>query len=593
MVESGSYTPETIARRVKIAEALLGYGQNPQIQHWTQGLNELAKGAVGGNMLRRAEDMERQSRDEGNRAMMTALGLPAPPPSQAPPSTMQRIASMFGGAQGAPQASQAPTPPMPIPSTGGPAQPMNGAPNKIYSMDEPNPLDPPAPADRDRIVRTMLAEAGNQGPTGLGAVAGVIRNRSANSGATPGQVVTAPNQFEPWNTAAGRAKMAAISPNDPRYQQASAIVDQVYGGDDPSNGATHFYAPKAQAALGRNAPSWDNGTGTDIGDHRFFNLGYNGQGQHGIPQNAMALAPPQEGPPAVAAAMGAAPQAATPQAAGPLGNIPEDKRKQIAVLLSNPRTAPMGQAILQKALSGSEETNDIKEYNKAVAQGFKGSLFDYQVKLKEAGKPVTNINQQQESEFNKESGKLQAKRFDEMVQGGQTAGQMISDISALRDIGSRITTGKTAEIQAALGPYAEALGIKIDGLGDMQSYNAIISRLAPQMRVAGSGATSDFEMRKFLEALPGLGKTPEGNEIISKTFESIQQHKIAAADIASKAITGEIDRKEAEKQLRALPNPLELWKKTQGKTPTAKAGAPAAAPAGKPSIDDLIKKYGG
>jgi hypothetical protein len=146
---------------------------------------------------------------------------------------------------------------------------------------------------------------------------------------------------------------------------------------------------------------------------------------------------------------------------------------------------------------------------------------------------------------------------------------MISDLNYLRDIGSRITTGKTAEIQAALGPYAEALGIKVDKLDDLQAYNAVVARLQPRMRVAGSGATSDYEMRTFLEALPSLGKTQEGNAIIANTLEALQQQHLAAGEIASKALAERDHAPDAEKQLRELPDPFELWKKSHGSAPSA------------------------
>jgi hypothetical protein len=207
---------------------------------------------------------------------------------------------------------------------------------------------------------------------------------------------------------------------------------------------------------------------------------------------------------------------------------------------------------------------------------------DWKAELKRAGaiQNQVQIDQRGESEFAKAAGKNQAERFDKIVSGGQDAQQMVASVNTLRELGSRITTGKTAEITAARGPYAEMAGVKIDGLEDMQAYKAIVSKLAPQMRVPGSGATSDFEMRSFLEALPGLGKSPGGNEIISKTLEGIAQHKIAAAEIARKAMAGEIKPAEAEKQLRALPDPLTLWKQ-QGKTLTApKAETPPAATAG-------------
>ena len=150
---------------------------------------------------------------------------------------------------------------------------------RVYSPFELSPLDPPyadfpgRARDRDDAIRTILSESGNQGGTGMQAVGNVIRNRSVAGGFggdNPSDVVRKPYQFEPWNTEEGRAKMAGYDPNSPEYQAAGAALDRAYTGDDPTKGATHFYAPKAQAALGRPAPSWDNGTGKDIGDHRFF-----------------------------------------------------------------------------------------------------------------------------------------------------------------------------------------------------------------------------------------------------------------------------------------------------------------------------------
>jgi hypothetical protein len=106
----------------------------------------------------------------------------------------------------------------------------------------------------------------------------VIRNRAVNGGYggnTPAQVVTAPNQFEPWNTAAGRSRMAAAAADPAQAAAADAAISRAYGEggqapNDPTNGATMFFSPKAQAALGRPVPAWAQGPGQDIGDHRFF-----------------------------------------------------------------------------------------------------------------------------------------------------------------------------------------------------------------------------------------------------------------------------------------------------------------------------------
>lgn len=134
--------------------------------------------------------------------------------------------------------------------------------------------------DRDALIRTVIGEAANQGPQGMQAVAAVALNRSRSRGQTPTEVVLAPNQFEPWGTAASVNRLMSIRPDAPEYRAAAQAVDAALAGNDPTNGADHFYAPRAQAALGRDKPSFDNGTGRAIGDHLFFDLeGGNAQAQ--------------------------------------------------------------------------------------------------------------------------------------------------------------------------------------------------------------------------------------------------------------------------------------------------------------------------
>ena len=83
-------------------------------------------------------------------------------------------------------------------------------------------------------------------------------------------IVLAPNQFEPWSNRG--AELMGISPQSLTYQNVGKIVDAVTSGamPDVTGGATHFYAPKAQAALGRKPPAWDDGNGLAIGGHLFF-----------------------------------------------------------------------------------------------------------------------------------------------------------------------------------------------------------------------------------------------------------------------------------------------------------------------------------
>jgi hypothetical protein len=124
------------------------------------------------------------------------------------------------------------------------------------------------PQDFDLLTRTVIGEAGND-PSAAG-VAAVALNRlkSGKYGQSLSQVVTQPGQFEAWQ----RQPLMAYSQNSPAYAHAAQVVSGVLSGQtpDPTNGATQFYAPAAQAALGRKPPAWDDGTGQQIGKQRFF-----------------------------------------------------------------------------------------------------------------------------------------------------------------------------------------------------------------------------------------------------------------------------------------------------------------------------------
>lgn len=220
-------------------------------------------------------------------------------------------------------------------------------------------------------------------------------------------------------------------------------------------------------------------------------------------------------------------------------------------------------------------TDDQREYAQAQKQGYKGTLLDYQQALKKAGASSNTVNVAAgENAFNKKVGEDQAKRYGEIVTAGDQANVQLGDLNALSDIGTRLQTGKQAEITGALGPYIKALGIDVKGLDDIQAFDAIQSRLAQGMRTPGAGATSDFDAQQFLKQVPNLRNTPEGNKLVSDTMTAIAQNKRTAANIARAAMSGNLSREAAEAKLQALPDPFTAWKKAN--PAPAQSAVPAA-----------------
>lgn len=211
------------------------------------------------------------------------------------------------------------------------------------------------------------------------------------------------------------------------------------------------------------------------------------------------------------------------------------------------------------------------------------------------GKPATlnsgttvNVDQKGEGKFKEEFGKHQAKRWGNYIEAADKARGQLVDISSMREISARLgSQGQMANAKEALGPYAEALGINIDGLSDIQAYSSIIQRLAPQQRAEGSGSTSDIEFKGFLKSLPTLSQNPVAREMTLNTMEALQRDAIARGDIATRLANDEISRADAEKGLRALGDPMKNFTEWRKANPglygqaLKGSGTGSAAPAAK------------
>ncbi len=137
------------------------------------------------------------------------------------------------------------------------------------------------PADRDLIIRTVLAESGSKGsPDEQSAVAHVILNRMGNPqyGTNVRDVLFQKNAFEPWGAGFNSNNPMRFKAGSAAYKNAGDVVDAaVAGGDDPSGGADRFQQPeivnqriaKGQLKASEAAPK----TAKRIGNQVFWSTG--------------------------------------------------------------------------------------------------------------------------------------------------------------------------------------------------------------------------------------------------------------------------------------------------------------------------------
>jgi len=345
----------------------------------------------------------------------------------------------FGGASGA----------APAPTGGRPA----GAPAEAEAI----------VGDRDAVVRMMIAEARGEGPQGMQAVGAVIINRARQTGKTGAEIIAERGQFEPAMTEDGRRRIAAIDPSSAEYQEASAALDRVLAGEDPTNGADHFYAPAAQRALGRPAPRWDNGSGADIGGHRFFRLGYGG----GQPGPAPASSgPQQEAPPGMEVIQRAQPRAPTGAPPARYRPITDAERQQYNL--------PPG-----ASAQINETTGQLQ-----VLGGTSGR----------------NANGGQPGRMSPQDGAFLVKLRTEAAQG-----QGIANLAAqMEPLARNLDTGGMMAMPGA-GTVIGAVNPEV------RRFMALTDQMTPGMRQGLPGAASDRDVAMFRSATPSIDKPREAN----------------------------------------------------------------------------------
>ena len=127
---------------------------------------------------------------------------------------------------------------------------------------------------RDILAKTLMAEAGGEGPQGMLAAGAVMQNRvrTGGYGNDLHGVIMKPGQFSAWNGVTGYANgqgaldMHNMRPSETAYQVADMVMSGNY--EDPTGGATHYYNPSvANPKWGeRNGGKWNR-----IGNHIFGN----------------------------------------------------------------------------------------------------------------------------------------------------------------------------------------------------------------------------------------------------------------------------------------------------------------------------------
>lgn len=484
-------------RRRQSGMAMMQAGTDASpIQSPYQGLSRLAQALLGGYEARKGDE---EIKGAGERSAAEVLDF------------SKRMGAMLGGGgMGAQPPAAAPVPGMP-----GATQTPLAAPSGAVTPDD------------DLLVRTVYGEARGEDAKGQQAVASVVRNRAAASGKPIRDVIMAPNQFEPWNNPQTRAQLEALDPNGPEYQVILANLRAGQG--DPTGGATHFYSPTAQAALGRQPPAWAQGQGTDIGRHRFYNLPYGG-GQ--APQGGMVT-------PVDAPGQGA-PQGA-PVPAG-MGGMPPAQVRALAMEAANsrnPRIQAMAPMLMQMATAEGRTTT--------LAPG--AELLDPNtgrvIARNTTPSPNTVITNDMRGPgaYDVDRGKTFAARATEWEDADKKAAQKLRTIDRFTKALENVETGFGSQASITAGQIADrlnvpeatlrALGMTREQTASREQIRSMAASMVLESLGAGGFPAAGFSNadRDFLERMkPGLINSREGNLAMLKVeAESAKRQRAIGA----------------------------------------------------------------
>lgn len=126
---------------------------------------------------------------------------------------------------------------------------------------------------------------------------------------------------------------------------------------------------------------------------------------------------------------------------------------------------------------------------------------------------------------------------------GNAAADKMMDFEALEALSDQVPSGPL------MGRAAEMFPEMSDASA---AFMSIVSRVAPQMRVPGSGATSDKEVEMFLRSLPRLRYEPGANKAIVSMLKAKAQIDMARSEIVAAASNGQITPQDARERMREL-----------------------------------------
>ena len=221
-------------------------------------------------------------------------------------------------------------------------------------------------------------------------------------------------------------------------------------------------------------------------------------------------------------------------------------REDLAIAMEdNALTAAQALALAKPADSSAA----IQSYN-FYADQFKKSNPDavpksfeqYQTDLKAAG--VAQPASVGETSWQKAAGTAQVGIFEGNMAKGEMARKTIYNTSVLGQLGNAMDSGV---VPVALRKF---IGEGMNG--PIDAYNAMLTSTALSLKGKGTGPMTDKDFDNLLSTAGSVSANPEARGIVQQALSDNARIALQISDISSRAISGDLDRLEATRQINAL-----------------------------------------
>lgn len=471
-------TPDTIAKKRAIAEAIAARAMSGAPRNVGEGLNAVGQALLYRQMMRKADTAQR----EGSQGASAAFS------------------SLFGG--NFPEAPAA----------------HQSAPTADY------PSQRVAQAHGDNPYRDAIASIESDGSGGYSA----IGPTHPELGRALGRYQVMEANIGPWSKAAlGREVTADEFLSDPKLQDA--VFDHRFGQYvekyGPEKAAQAWFA--GEGGIGTNR---QDSLGTSVPEYvQKFNRAL---GQGGAQRVAQAM-PEMAG--------NSVQQPGSPDANRIMQVLSNpflsDSQKRIAELLLNQTMQandPMRQMQLEKLKAETEKlrnpqpkpTDDMREYEFAKGQGYEGTFQQFMTDMKKAGATTVTVGSGEppDTALRKKLDEKTGELWSTYQETGATSSALGQDMEVLDELIKTAPQGPITGRLAEMFPGFSSAG---------DAFQSIVKRVAPTLRAPGSGSTSDIEYDGMLRSLPALRNSPEANAMISeimKTKARLNMERSAVVD---------------------------------------------------------------